>query len=46
MKSQKRAVPNQEGFFVDYKTQNIYKIFIKKMSKIKKLRDVKFMEDG
>ena len=46
LKSQKKAVSSQEGFFVGYKAQNIYKIFIKKMNKIEKLRDVKFIEDN
>ena len=45
VKSQKRAIPSQEDFLVGYEAQNIYKIFIKEMGKIEKLRDVKFIED-
>ena len=46
IKRQKRAVSSQKSFFIGYKAQNIYKIFIKKMSKTESLRDIKFMENN
>ena len=45
MKSQKEAVPSRESFLIGCEAQNIYKIFIKEMGKIEKLRNINFMED-
>ena len=45
VKSQKKAVLSQKSFLISCEPQNFYKIFMKKMGKIEKLRDIKFIED-